>query len=232
MRITNFSEIIIVCKVNDKCICIEPGSSFECGEKFNFIIFAASKKSYSKLEAERSKILKALSFFDDPFKLIKEYHLVINSLFSNESICNSQQLNITVETCYADTDTRTYYDFVNLEADGRLIKPTEVSVSTQEKIREDFMLNNTKLAKWQVVWDVIIEPIIFEVIGYYAVCRIFSVWFGVDAWKIVLLLLVPNVMFEVLMLFFKRRKYKKRADKFHKHFSSQVICDCCYGNLY
>ena len=230
MRITNSSGINIICKINDACIHMEPGSNFDCNERFDFIMFAPDEKSYSRLEAEKSRILRVLSFFDDPFKLIKEYHLAINSVFSDVSVCDSQQLNITAETCYVDTDTRTYYEYVKLEADGKRVRPKEVSILNWDKISKDFILNNTRLAKWQSVWDVIIEPIIFEVIGYYAAYCIFYIWFGEKAWSIVLFLLIPNILLELLMLIFKRKKYKIRENKFQKHFSSEVIYDYCYDS--
>lgn len=229
MRITNLSKVDIECVIDNTSVNIQPGCDFEYSDGFESITFAPSQKSYSILESRKSKILKLLSFFDDPFKLIKEYHLAISSLFTRESVCNSCQLNITVESCYADINTRTYYDYVKVESNGTILRPSSVKVLGQEQIQKDFIYNNAKLAKWQTVWDVILEPVVFEVIGYCAVYRIFSIWLGTNAWKIVLFLLIPNVLFEVCALFFKRKKYMKRAHKFLGFFNSKMIWDCCYN---
>lgn len=229
MRIENLSKFIINCKVDDWCICIPPYSSFECLDDFNTLTFTPNKKSYSTTEAGKSKTLKALSFFDDPFKLIKEYHLTVSSLFSKDSIRNSHKINITMNTFYADTETRTYYDFVTLVADESLIKPLEVSIWGQDEIQEDFKINNSNLTKWKAVWNLIVEPLFFEIVGYYAIYRICSVWFQENAWKIVLFLILSNILFEVLMLFLRRGRYKKRTDKFLKLFFSKVIYHCCYN---
>lgn len=230
MRIANLSKITIDCMVDNRCIHIQPVSVFECSDSFDTLTFAPNKKSYSITETGTSRILKVLSFFDDPFKLIKEYHLTVDSLFTKERICNSHQLNITLETCYADIDTRTYYDYVKVESNGRTLKPNNVSIAEQDKIEKDFITNNTMLAKWQATWDIIIEPLFLEIVGYFALYTIFSIWFKKNAWKIILLLLVPNVLFEVLVWIIKRKKYKIRVNNFFKLFSSDAIFSCCYYN--
>ena len=86
------------------------------------------------------------------------------------------------------------------------------------------------LAKWQATWDIIIEPLFLEIVGYFALYTIFSIWFKKNAWKIILLLLVPNVLFEVLVWIIKRKKYKIRVNNFFKLFSSDAIFSCCYYN--
>ena len=214
MRITNLSNVVIECEIDNTRISIQPRSDFEFSEEFKTITFSPSYESYSVLESRKSKILKFLSLFDEPFKLIKEYHLSIASLFSKESVCNSCQLNISIESCYAEADTRTYYDYVKAESNEMILCPNSVRVLGYKQIQKDFLNNNSKLAKWQSVWDVILEPLIFEIVGYFAIYRIFSIWFGIDALKVVLLFLIPNVLFEVLALHFKRKKYTKRSDNF------------------
>ena len=232
MRITNLSKVNIECMIDNISVDIQPGCNFEYLDAFEIITFAPSQRSYSILESRKSQILKLLSFFDDPFKLIREYHLSISSLFTRESVCNSCQLNITVEKCYADINARTYYDYVKVESNGIKLRPSSVKVLEQERIEKDFINNNSKLAKWQAIWDVILEPIVFEIVGYWAIYRVFSIWFGTDAWKVVLFLLIPNVLFEVLALLFKRKKYMKRVNNFISLFNSEMIFDCCYRGLF
>ena len=153
----------------------------------------------------------------------------VSSIFTRESVCNSCQLNITVEEHYADINSRAYYDYVKVESNGTILRPNFAKVLEEEQIKKDFINNNSKLAKWQTIWDVVLEPIVFEIAGYWAIYRIFSIWFGTDAWKIVWFLLIPNVLFEVLALFFKRKKYTKRAKKFIGLFNSEMIFECCYN---
>lgn len=229
MRITNLSKVNIECMIDNISVDIQPGCDFECLDAFETITFAPSQRSYSVLESRNSKILKLLSFFDDPFKLIREYHLSVSSIFTRESVCNSCQLNITVEEHYADINSRAYYDYVKVESNGTILRPNFAKVLEEEQIKKDFINNNSKLAKWQTIWDVVLEPIVFEIAGYWAIYRIFSIWFGTDAWKIVWFFLIPNVLFEVLALLFKRKKYTKRAKKFIGLFNSEMIFECCYN---
>lgn len=229
MRITNLSKVNIECMIDNISVDIQPGCDFECLDAFETIAFAPCQKSYSVLESRNSKILKLLSFFDDPFKLIREYHLSVSSVFTRESVCNSCQLNITVEEHYADINLRTYYDYVKVESNGTILRPNFVKVLEEEQIKKDFINNNSKLAKWQTIWDVVLEPIVFEIAGYWAIYRIFSIWLGTDAWKAVLFFLIPNVLFEVFALLFKRKKYTKRAKKFINFFNSEMIFECCFN---
>jgi len=229
MRITNLSKVNIECVIDNISVDIPPGGDFECLDAFETITFVPSQRSYSFLESKDSKILKLLSFFDDPFKLIREYHLSISSIYTRESVCDSHQLNITVEKCYADINMRIYYDYVKVESKGTMLNPNFVKVLEQERIKKDFINNNSKLAKWQTIWNVILEPIVFEIVGYWAIYRIFSTWFGTDAWKVVLFFLIPNVLFEVLALLFKRKKYTKREQAFISLFNNEMIFDCCYN---
>lgn len=229
MRIANRSKVTIECRINGRCVCIEPGTNFDFLEDFETITFVPYQKSYSVVESGNSKILKVLSFFDDPFNLVKEYHLTVESSFAKESIGDFCQINITMDAYNADVDTRVYYDYTKVEVDGVEAKPNDVIISAQTSIQKDFIANNKKLAQWQTLWDIIIEPLFFEIIGYYAVYRIFSVWFGANAWKLVLLLLVPNILFEVFALLFKKKKYQKRTDKFLHFFNSNTIYECCYS---
>lgn len=228
MRITNLSSVDIECRLNDKSVNIKPMSSFVSNTWFDIIMFSPGEKSYSVLEASKSKILKVLSFFDDPFKLIRTYYLVVNSMFLNERICNSRQINISVETCCVDAEARIYYNYVKLEADGHPITPAKVHVLTSEEIFKDFSLNNIKLFKWQSVWDVFIEPIVLEMIGYYAIYRFFSIWSAKGALIFVLFLMAVSILFELLMLMLKRNKYKKRIAKFQEYFSKETIFYYCY----
>ena len=186
MRITNFSNINMEFSVNDIQVCIKPNSSFEYGEQFDYFTLSPGTKSYSTLEANKSSLLKFLSVLDDPFKLIKEYHIVVNSFFVNENVCNSQQLNVTVESYWVDADTR------------------------------------------QSIWDILIEPIIPEIIGCFVLYHIFSIWFAKGAWNIVFFLIGTSVLFELLMLVFKKKKYKKRIVKFQECLSIERIYNCCY----
>ena len=228
MKITNLSEVNIVCIIDNITVDIQPGCDFECSDSFKTITFAPGQKSYSILEPRKSKFLKFLSFFDDPFRLIKEYHLSVNSMFTKESVSDFSRLNITFEKCYADTDTLTFYDYVKAEANGAILRPNAVSVSEQEQIEKDFIDYNSKLIKWQPAWNLFLGAIVSEIIGYLAINAVFSIWLGTYALIAVLFLLIPNILFEVFMSPFKRKKYKKRADNFINLFNSEAIFDGCY----
>ena len=229
MEITNLSTNTIVCTIDNMRVHIQPGCDFQCSDTFETISFAPGQGSYSIIQAENAKILKLLSFFDDPFKLIKEYQLSVCSLFTREKICNSCRLSVTVESYYADINTRTHYDYVKVKSGEAVLRPCSVKVLEQKQIEKDFINNNSKLAKWEITWDVVLEPAVFEIAGYWVIYRIFSIWFGTGAWKVVLFFLILNVLFEVLALPFKRKKYARRKDDFLNFLNSKMIFDCCYN---
>lgn len=94
------------------------------------------------------------------------------------------------------------------------MRPCSVKVLEQKQIEKDFINNNSKLAKWEITWDVILEPAVFEIAGYWVIYRIFSIWFGTGAWKVVLFFLILNVLFEVLALPFKRKNMQEEKTTF------------------
>ena len=228
MRVTNLSNVDIEFKVNDIQVCIKPNSSFEYAEQFDSFVFSPGKRSYSKLQAGNSKLLKLLGAFGDPFKLLKDYHIVVNSYFLHESVCNSQQLNVTVESVWIDVETRAYYDFVKVEADGKQIKPIKAEALTAEEISNDFFVNNKRLFRWQAVWDVLIEPVILQIIVYFAIYLFFFVSIGRAAWKIVFFLIALSTLFELFMLIFTRKKFKKRIVTFKECLDFEKIYNSCY----
>lgn len=67
MVIHNNSDKFITCVFNHSAITLAPKDSFDCDEKFDSVSFSIVDESYSVLQAKKSKFLKFLSFWDDPF---------------------------------------------------------------------------------------------------------------------------------------------------------------------
>ncbi|MBE5928270.1 MAG: hypothetical protein E7267_02700 [Lachnospiraceae bacterium] len=229
MKITNKSNEKIVCNIDDKYACLESGQFIEItNDKFKILSFKKTMGSYSVLATKDSKILKILSLFDDPFKLMKEYHLVIGCTFEKNYICSFQEIEIFTQCLYVDWDIQTYYDYVLIKGNGQTVKPSFANVSGEKEIADDFSRNNKKLNRWLAVWNVLIEPIVLEIVGYIAVYWLFSVWLGAKALYLVLALLMANVLIEVLIVFMKRKKHIKQELQFKSLLSKQSIMEKCY----
>ena len=214
MIIHNNSDKYIRCIFDRSVITLTPNDSFECEEGFNYIKFSITDESYSVLQAKKSKLLKFLSFLDDPFKLIKEYHLTVVSSFTKEQLSDYRHITLTTHSCYADIETRTYYNFIKVASENVSIAADDMEILCKKEIISDFVNNNRKLICWQSVWDIILEPMFLEVIGYWAIYRLFSLWFETKALSIVLLILGLNIVVDSILFLFKRKKLLKRCNKF------------------
>lgn len=214
MVIHNNSDKFITCVFNHSAITLAPKDSFDCDEKFDSVSFSIVDESYSVLQAKKSKFLKFLSFWDDPFKLIKEYHLTVVSSYTKGQLANYRHIILTAHSCYADIETRTYYNFVKVMSGNVSIVADDMEIFCKDEITNDFVDNNRKLVRWQSVWDIILEPVFFEIIGYWAIYRLFSVWFEIRALLIVFFILGLNVIVDSILFLFKRRGLSKRYNKF------------------
>lgn len=230
MKITNKSNQKIIYRVDEGEFALESKQFIEIADdKFQKISFKSQMGSFAILEARDSKLLKFLSSFDDPFKLLKEYHLIIDCVFEREQICNFQEIEIFTEQVYVAYEIRTYYDYINVQCGGHRISPMMVTVCNQESILDEFLNNNKKLNKWLSIWNVFIEPLILELGGYFAVYCVFSIWLGMNAIWLVLALLVPNILIEFLIMLFKRKKTIQQEKQFRSLLLSKNIIDVCYN---
>ena len=214
MIIHNNSDKSIRCIFDCSEIILAPRDSFDYREYFNHASFSITDESYSILQSKKSKLLKCLSILDDPFNLIKEYHLTVVSTFSNLQLSNYHQINLTVHSCCADIETRTYYNYVNVAFDKVPIIAEGLKIFCQEQITDDFTENNRKLIRWQAVWDILFEPLLLEAVGYLTIYKLFSLWFETKALIIVMFLLGLNIAVELFMYLFKRKKLSKRCNRF------------------
>ena len=164
MIIHNNSDKSIRCIFDQSEVILAPRDSFDYRECFNHVSFSITDESYSILQSKESKLLKCLSFLDDPFNLIKEYHLTVVSTFSNLQLSNYHQINLTVHSCYADIETRTYYSFIKAASNTVPIMAEGMKIFCKEQILDDFIKNNRKLIRWQAVWDVFFEPLLLEAV--------------------------------------------------------------------
>lgn len=214
MVIHNSSDTCITCTFNHSVITLAPKDSFECDENFDCIRFSAAEKSYSVLQAKNSRFLKFLSVWDDPFKLIKEYHLTVVSSYTKEQLSGCRDIFLTVHSCYADIETRTYYNFVKAASENAPIVADDMEILGKDEITHDFADNTRRLIRWQSVWDIVLEPIFLEIIGYWAIYRLFSLWFETRALFIVLLMLGFNIVVDSILVLFKRKRLSKRYGRF------------------
>ena len=214
MIIHNNSDKSIRCIFDRSEIILAPRDSFDYREYFNHVKFSLTDESYSILQSKKSKLLKCLSILDDPFNLTKEYHLTVVSTFSYLQLSNYHQITLTVHSCYADIETRTYYNYINVAFDTVPIIAEGMEIFCKEQITDDFTENNRKLIRWQAVWDIFFEPLLLETVGYLAIYKLSSIWFETKALMIVMFLLGLNIAIELFMLLFKRKKLSKRRNRF------------------
>ena len=226
MRITNLTNEEILCLIDKTLWAIEQGKSVEI-DTFDNMKFIHKRTCYSSNEAGNSNVLKMLSLIDDPFKLRREYHIVIDFEINNH-VCNPQELVVSSHTNYVDVETRTYYEFFLVKGDGKQITPSQIYVSGTKDITREFRQNNIKLVRWNAIWDVIIEPIFFEVIGYFLIYYLFSIWLGRFAFFAVFPLVILNILIELVVLRFKFKN--KRNKRFLYYIENSTILEICYNN--
>ena len=212
MIIYNTSDQLIICSFNHTAVTLAPADSFACEEDFDRIRFNVADESYSVPEARDAKILKILGALDDPFKLIREYHLTVVSSYTKEQLADCRHIFLTVHFCYADTETRTHYHFVKAEAEGGFIAADDMDIYCKDKIVKDFADNHRKLTSWQVLWDMVMEPTIFlGIIVCFVLYKFLSVWFETGA---LFMTLSVFVLSQIIIFLLKKKKLSKRYDLF------------------
>lgn len=222
MKITNVAKQPIVCSVDNTTTLLKSGESLEV-KKFSTILFSHGISCYLKNEAAGSRMLKWLSFFDDPFKLRKDYHIVIDFKLYNQS-CNSHQMIVDSLTEYIDVETGIYYEYFLVRCDGKSVSPNQILLPGVQELKSKFLNYYSKMIRWNVVWDVFIEPALLEVPGYLLLHWLLSIWFGAAAKLIVLSMIFLNVVIELMICIFKLKKSQKP----NRFFDDKVIRENCY----
>lgn len=228
MKITNLTGNEILYSIDQENGILEKEKTVHVND-FGIVRFFHKYTSYSILEAGTSKVLKILSLLDDPFKLRKEYHIVVDLEIMKSQLCNPQQIVITSGTNYVDFETRTYYEYFNVQCDGKPIFPNRIYASETDKIKAEFAENSRKLELWNAIWNVLIEPLLFEIIGYFVLYRLFTFWIGTYAWLVIVPLIILNLFIELIVLVLKCKK--KRITKFCGYLNESVIQENCYNNF-
>lgn len=229
MRITNKTQKRILCYVDGIEYVLEDMQTIEI-EDFIQIRFIHEKNSHSVADSEKSKILKILSFFDDPFGVNKEFHISVEYLLKREQVHQPQEIAILSSSCYADTITRTFYNYFIVCVDGIYINPKKIAASGREHIKNDFYINNKRLIKWDIIWNVVIESLLLEIIGYYAIYRLSSIWVGKKAWLVVMAFVIPTLLIEFVISFHRYKKNKKIVYQFEELLQEESIYRHCYEN--
>ena len=158
MIIINLTKQDIICIIDKTKIVLADNQSIETKD-VETIKILHNHRSYWLSSANTSKILKLLSVFDDPFKLRKEHHVVIDCEISKKSFLDYGQIVITSDVISADTTSGIYYDYFTLKADDKPIAPSRIYISEKDKIKEAFKQNHSKLIHWDAFWNVFIEYI-------------------------------------------------------------------------
>lgn len=104
----------------------------------------------------------------------------------------------------------------------------ELRVSNKNGIQEEFCKNHTKLFKWKLVWDLFIDPIVLELIGFVILFFLISAWSVSAAWITVLILALGSVAIEAVMAVFRKKDLKKQIDRFNTLLLPQSVYVYCY----
>lgn len=225
MRITNLTKDRIICVIDENSLILDHEGSIDV-QVSNVIKFFHIEPSCSCDDNGNSKLLKFLSALDDPFKLRKEFHIHIDCEIVNSQIRNSQQITITANSNYADSETRTYYEYFIVTCDGSMLSPTHLHIAGCDEIKKEFASNNKKLSYWNAIWNVLIEPILLEMIGYFMAYWILRAFLGQYAWLIVFSLIGLNIIIELIIIAFKSKN--QRVCTFLHFLEESVIRKVCY----
>ncbi len=226
MRLTNCTNEPIVCFADKIPHDIEPGGTIDL-ENFSVLMFSRNYSSFSTLESGTSRVLRLLSIIDDPFKLRREYHLVVEFEVIGKDLGDVQELFLQPKTLCADMELRTYYESFAVIGDGKNIRPSNVYISGCDRIQEDFKENDKHLARWTALWDVIIEPIFGEILGFAALYLVLLLCVGKMAWYIVFAF--AGLAFLIELITFLCKSKVQRANIFNLYLEKDTIYQSCYN---
>lgn len=211
MRIVNSTQSIVTCNCGEKQVQIMP-QQFEEIQFDSKIKISLSKDSYFCNLAGSSKLLKLLSLLSDPFHLQKEYHGVLETVYETEFTSSSTStLKITEASICVDPKLQLYYDFCELKANDEVYRPISVKKKDMNSLKKVFLENEKKLIVWQNIWDIFIEPIVFEALGLYFIYRLFSLWLNTRyVLTTVCAMIAVGLIIDLLICFIRSSKKKKK----------------------
>lgn len=181
--------------------------------------------SYVSDTDRNSVILKVLSLIDDPFHFRKEYHIVIDSEISVGKVDNSHPLVVQDGRICCNYKNEVYYDYYILKCNNKALIPDRVSVPQTDELISGYEKYSRKYYIWHTIWDILIEPLIFEAIGFYLIYRLFAVWFGHYVWFVVAFLIGISLLLEIVLLF---RRLNCKKTHISKYFTGENIMENCY----
>ena len=233
MILRNQSDISVVCKLCDTEICIPPGESIEV-EKCYALDILHDYGSYYRDACETSKVLKLLSKLDDPFHLDKKYYIVMNSHFELGEQYETKQIVISHQVRYVDVETHIYCELFCLTCDNQKLKPLMIKATNKEEILKEYVNNEKKQKRWKLFWNIMVEPILLEIVGFVLIYKLFSMWFGSTALFIVLVLIALELIMEIAYIFFHKGKstvlrFKELLEK--TQIEDQVLQPCSKRNV-
>ena len=226
MTITNRSNHDIKCVVDGEVFFLRMGDTMQLQHPI-FIEIKHCNDSYVCNGEENSKILKILHALDDPFKTKKEYHICINAIFDTSKCAESTVLAIDYCSVFADITSQVFYDYFVLNDGHRQLLPDSVDVTGKDRLCQSFSKHYSKYVRWDAIWNIFIEPVLLELIGYAVIYLLCSLWIGTKAWGIVVALLCLNILVEVGI--FAAKIKKRQTDQFQSLLLSQSIMDICYS---
>lgn len=224
MVIINGSNLDIECVIDDKNFFLHSGEEIKICNPGK-IELKHKNVSYMCYKTDKSKIIKVLSFIDDPFKTKNEYHININSTYDISKFAENATLIINHKNSVSDIDFYAIYEYFVLKYDELCIQPSNIDVIEKNRISQLFLNNNRKRVIWNGIWDIFIEPIVFEIVGYACIYWLFSLWIDRKAWWVILSLLCLNIFIDSIIFLFKCRK----MNKFKLIMSNKNIIDNCYS---
>lgn len=221
VELVNESNYTVVCKVKDVLYNIHCGESIYINEMDMFEISHVAGNYFCR-QADRHKGLKILSYFDDPFKLLKDFHIVIDSVYQlNEEYAN-QQIIIKHVINEIDVDTHTYYDYFMLYCQKQFLIPQNSYTRDADVFFNIFKKNNKKLVLWNAAWNIVIEPIVLESIGLFLIFLLFYIWFGMRAAYIVAGIVIFTVLIDTI-IFLVANKSRKNIKNFQDYLKPDSI---------
>lgn len=227
IKIVNSTPNPIILQHDDNTLIVQSDAIIELNQ-IHYLSISHNQVSYYNCIQEKNGLLKVMRFLDDPFNVRKEYHLFIESQFDALDLSNDITFEIVSKMYCADTDIPTYYHYLDLIGTSQSVIPSNVRITQKEKIVNIFDRNVGKCARWNAVWDSIIEPIIFELITCICLYFISSIWLHNKAWIVVLAFALINV---TSGLIFRTHKTKKQLQhKFYKLLMEETIFTCCFAN--
>ncbi len=236
MELKNYSRMAVNYCLGAQSGVLQPRESINV-EPCGLLELAHTQDSYyCNMRKEKNFILRFLSRIADPFKLIKEYHVMVASTFDLAALEGGEQVILGHRSVPFHGELTLYYEHFTLTpAGGSALVPCQMAVPDPDSLTRAFRKTNGKWKAWdiisEVLFDVIFDFFFPNTLSSILLLVCLFVAFGAEAWLYILgftlLIFLLEFVAEGIFIHLTRDK-PKDTEKFKFALEPRVILNECY----